>query len=83
MTKNIPLDDWARVGATVRTMREMRGMTADQLATSVGKSRPYIANIEAGRKPLPAKLLPRIAAALHVPQISILAADGAVEDLAS
>ena len=58
-------------------------MTADQLATAVGKSRPYIANIEAGRKPLPAKLLPRIAAALHVPQIAILAPDGTVEDLAS
>jgi len=61
-------------------MREMRGMTADQLASAVGKSRPYIANIEAGRKPLPAKLLPRVAAALHVPQIAILTPGSDVED---
>lgn len=47
-------------------------MTADNLANRVGKSRPYIANIEAGRKPLNAELLARIADALHVPQIAIL-----------
>jgi transcriptional regulator with XRE-family HTH domain len=72
-------DSWTRVGQTIRTMREMRGMTADQLATAVGKSRPYIANIEAGRKPLPPKLLPRVADALHVPQIAILNATSDVE----
>jgi transcriptional regulator with XRE-family HTH domain len=82
MTKNIPADNWARVGATLRTMREMRGMTADQLANAVGKSRPYIANIEAGRKPLPPKLLPKVADALHVPQISILNASDTEVDAA-
>jgi transcriptional regulator with XRE-family HTH domain len=72
-------DSWIRVGQTIRTMREMRGMTADQLATAVGKSRPYIANIEAGRKPLPPKLLPKVADALHVPQIAILNASDEVD----
>lgn len=72
MPRKLNADSWARVGSTVRSMREMRGMTADDLATRVGKSRPYIANIEAGRKPLTAELLARIADALHVPQIAIL-----------
>ena len=72
MHKNLNPDSWERVGRTIRTMREMRGMTADELATAVGKSRPYIANIEAGRKPLPTLLLPRVAAALCVPQMAIL-----------
>lgn len=47
-------------------------MTCDELATKVGRTRPYLANIEAGRKPLPPKLLAKVAAALHVPQMAIL-----------
>ena len=39
-----------RVGATLRTIRELRGFTVDELAREIGISRPYLANIEAGRK---------------------------------
>jgi transcriptional regulator with XRE-family HTH domain len=64
-----------RVGATVRQMREMRGLTVDQLAAAVDRSRPYLANIEAGRKRLTPVMAARVAAALHVPQLSLIAPD--------
>lgn len=63
-----------RVGATIRQMREMRGLKPDQLANALNISRPYLVNIEAGRKPLTQILLARIAAALNVTQASIVPA---------
>ena len=62
-----------RVGATVSEMRQMRGMTQDQLANAALLSRSYLANIEAGRKRPSMKAIARIATALHVPQISLIA----------
>ncbi len=64
-----------RIGATVREMRQMRGMTQDHLANAALISRAYLANIEAGRKRPSMKAVARIAAALHVPQISLIAID--------
>lgn len=61
-----------RIGATVRQLREMRGFTPDEFANEVGISRPYLANIEAGRKPLTEILLARIAQALSVRQVVIV-----------
>lgn len=61
-----------RVGATIRQMREMRGMTQEQLSQASMLSRAYVANVEAGRKRLSQKAVARIAEALHVPQISII-----------
>lgn len=60
-----------RVGATCRQLREMRGFKPDQFANEIGISRPYLANIEAGRKPLTEVLLARIADKLGVEQIVI------------
>ena len=65
--------DLVRVGATIRQMREMRGMTQEQLSSASMLSRSYVANVEAGRKRPSMKAVARIAAALHVPQISIIA----------
>ena len=62
-----------RVGATVSEMRQMRGMTQDQLANAALLSRSYLANIEAGRKKPSMKAIARIATALRVPQISLIA----------
>ena len=62
-----------RMGATIRQMREMRGMTQEHLANTALLSRSYLANIEAGRKKPSMKAIARIAAALHVPQISLIA----------
>lgn len=62
----------ARVGATIRTVRELRGFTPDEFANEIGISRPYLANIEAGRKPLTQVLLARIARVLDVRQVAIV-----------
>ncbi|QSM00081.1 helix-turn-helix DNA binding domain protein [Gordonia phage Cashline] len=59
------------MGATLRTIRELRGFKPDEFASTIGISRPYLANIEAGRKPLTDVLLARAAKALDVAQIAI------------
>ena len=59
----------ARIGATLRQLREMRGFTPDEFANEIGISRPYLANIEAGRKPLTEFLLAKCASTLGVRQI--------------
>lgn len=64
-----------RVGATVKAIREARGMTQEQLSQAAMLSRAYVSNIEAGRKKASIKAVARIADALHVPQISIIATD--------
>lgn len=68
----LPLED-LRIGSTIREMRQMRGMTQDELSRDAMMSRAYIANIEAGRKRPSMRAVARIASALHVPQISIIA----------
>lgn len=64
-----------RIGATVKALREARGATPDQLANYVGISRPLLANIEAGRRRLNYRHLPKIAEYLGVPPIAIMWAD--------
>lgn len=66
--------EWVRVGATLRTLRELRGFKPDPFASEIGISRPYLANIEAGRKKLTNILLARAATALSVEQIAIMRA---------
>lgn len=76
MEPSTPLDPEAvRIGATIREMRVMRGMTQDQLSNAALISRAYLANIESGRKRAGGKAVARIAAALAVPQISIIRPD--------
>lgn len=83
MTRNPLPEDLAkereRVGATLRKMRELRGFKPDEFASAVGISRPYLANIEAGRKPLTDVLLARMATQLDVPQIAIMRTDVVTE----
>lgn len=64
--------DWERVGETLRTLRELRGFKPDEFASAIGISRPYLANIEAGRKKLTNILLARAADQLKVEQIAIM-----------
>lgn len=64
--------EWVRIGTTLRTIRELRGFKPDPFASSIGISRPYLANIEAGRKKLTNVLLARAAAQLQVEQIAIM-----------
>lgn len=65
-------EERVRIGATLRQLRQMRGFKPDEFASEVGISRPYLANIEAGRKPLTEVLLARVAEALGVEQVVIV-----------
>lgn len=57
----------AHVGMMILVARNAAGMTQDELARKVGKSRPQIANIEAGRSSFDIKMLTTFADALGVP----------------
>lgn len=50
----------------VKILRSHRGMTQQELAEAAGLSRPYLTEIEKGRKPGSVKALKSIAAALAV-----------------
>ncbi|MFA5592398.1 MAG: helix-turn-helix transcriptional regulator [Micavibrio sp.] len=51
----------------IKTIRKYRGMTQDDLAGKAGISRPYLTEIETGRKEGSIRSLKSIAAALNVP----------------
>ncbi|GAA5143262.1 hypothetical protein GCM10023340_08260 [Nocardioides marinquilinus] len=59
----------------------MRGFKPDQFASEIGISRPYLANIEAGRKPLTEVLLARISGVLMVAPLVIVRPDYFEPDL--
>lgn len=65
-------EEWARVGATLREFRQMRGLGVNDAANLIPISRGHLANIELGRRPLTPVLLARFAAVYNVPQYSIL-----------
>lgn len=78
--QRVPADldpERVRVGATLRAFREKTGLTADQAANALRppKSRSYVANIEAGRKPLRPVHLAQFAALYGVPQYAIVRPD--------
>ncbi len=60
-----------RQGATLRTIRELRGYRAVDFATALLITPGHLCNIEAGRNRLTAPLLAKAAAALDVPQIAL------------
>ncbi|WP_115728274.1 helix-turn-helix domain-containing protein [Actinomyces culturomici] len=61
-----------RIGETIRTLREARGLSQEQLAHAIFISRPYISMIESGAKQITPILVAKIADALAVPQIAIV-----------
>lgn len=71
--------DSIRVGATIKALREARGLTQEQLARRAQLSRPYLANVEVGRKRLSVRAAARVAAALAVPQIALIAPEAGGE----
>lgn len=60
-----------RKGATIRALREMHGLTAEELGRAVGKSRPLITAIERGERRAPFALCRAIAETLGVPVAAI------------
>lgn len=69
MTRNEP--ETVRIGATVRALREAYGWRLGKFATAIEISHSYLANIEAGRKPLTPELARRVADTLGVPLAAI------------
>lgn len=65
----------ARIGTTLRTIRQLRGLRPVQFAEALNISRPYLVNIESGRKRLTPELLVRAAYLLDVPQAAIVRGD--------
>ena len=53
-----------RVGAALQAARKRKEITPTQLAATLGISRPYLANIEAGRRPLTDELATKVTALL-------------------
>jgi len=51
----------------IKTIRKFRGLTQDDLANACGLSRPYLTEIETGRKEGSIRSLKSIAKALNVP----------------
>lgn len=72
--------DPQRVGETLKTMRELRGVTPLRMAKALGISRSYVYNLESGRKPLTYVLLARAAEFLDVPQIAIMRPECAADN---
>ena len=58
------LSSEAHMGLRIAARRKAREMTQEELSRAVRKSRPQIANIEAGRTDIPVGLLIEFAAAL-------------------
>lgn len=56
-----------RAAHPVKIIRKHRGMTQDDLAAASGLSRPYLAEIETGRKDGSVSAIKMLAAALNVP----------------
>ncbi len=53
-------------GERVRALRTARGIAQADLAATLGVSKSYLSHIEAGRRPIPSRMLERVAAALEV-----------------
>jgi transcriptional regulator with XRE-family HTH domain len=64
-------DDPARVGATIRALREAHGWALGKFAVAVGTTHPHLSNIEAGRKRCTPSMARRIADTLGVPLAAI------------
>ena len=60
-----------RVGATIKALREAYGWKLGKFATAIAISHSYLANIEAGRRPLPPALARKVADTLGVPLAAI------------
>jgi DNA-binding XRE family transcriptional regulator len=57
----------ARAENPVKIARKFRGMTQESLAAASGLSRPYLAEIETGRKDGSVNAIKALAAALNIP----------------
>lgn len=61
----------AEFGATIRRLRREAGLTQEQVALAAGLDRPYLVQVEGGKRSLMVERLPDLAWALGV-QVSEL-----------
>jgi transcriptional regulator with XRE-family HTH domain len=64
-----------RVGETLKALREARGIRLGEMASALGISYSYLANIEAGRKRLTPPLTARAAGLLGVRPAALVRPD--------
>lgn len=57
----------------LRTIRQRSGLTVSGLARRAGISQPHLSNVERGRRQASPELIVRLAAALRVPLVALLA----------
>lgn len=69
---NITERESARIGETIRSLREARGFTQEELAHEMRISRPYMSLIESGRKPITSRLVALAAEVLGVRQVALV-----------
>lgn len=82
ITEQSPLnEDPCRVGATIRALREARGLGRAALSTACGISPLGLAHIEDGRALPESDLIDALAAQLTVPALALVTAGYAVPSL--
>ncbi len=71
MAEPTPGHEALRLGATIRALREANGLKVVELATAIGVSRPYLANIERGNKKATPGICRKVANLFGVPLAAI------------
>jgi len=61
------------IGGAIRGLREQRGLTLEKLASSASISYQYLSGIETGKENFSIAILEKIAKALDVPLVSLIA----------
>jgi transcriptional regulator with XRE-family HTH domain len=62
-----------RLRTVLRTLREQKGLTQDQVAKRAGVTKPYLSQLESGARKNPSlPVLKRLAKALGVPVTALL-----------
>lgn len=62
------------IGAAIRVLREQRGLTLERLAMNAGISYQYLSGIETGKENFSIAILEKVAKALDVPMLTLIAA---------
>lgn len=75
MTSPAPDPEAVRLGATICALRRANGLKTIELARGTGYSRPYLANVEAGRKMASPELCRKVADFLGIPLAAITVRD--------
>ena len=73
-------DEWTRVGATIRALRRLAGVSQHALAEQIEISSSHLSNIESGRRACPPLLGRRIAEVFAVDPKAIMTAAATAVD---